>query len=255
MTRARRAVHLFAVALQLLTRIPVRVRGYDENDLRAARAFFPLVGIVVAAIGVAARAGTGWLLGTPPATVIAVAAMVAATGAFHEDGLADSADGLWGGHDPERRLAIMHDSRVGTYGVIALVLTMLLRVALLVPLDVEHFARAVLAGHVLGRSAGVVLSATVPPASDQGLGAKAAAPPGAPTWLMIALCSATAAVIASPVFAVLPVVVALAVIAVVHRIASAKLGGVTGDLLGAVNQLTELSVLTSFAALATHGLV
>src|SRR5687767_13396010 len=108
----REQLRLLAVAVQFLTRLPVPSIPVDDSDLRRASMYFPVVGIPVAAVGVGVRSGTEWALGTAAATVLAVTAMVAVTGAFHEDGLADSVDGIWGGWTPERRIEIMRDSRL-----------------------------------------------------------------------------------------------------------------------------------------------
>ncbi|HVM19025.1 MAG TPA: adenosylcobinamide-GDP ribazoletransferase, partial [Egibacteraceae bacterium] len=153
-------LRLLAVAVQFLTRFPVPAIRVDDGDLRRASAAFPLVGVFVAAVGIAVRAAAEPLWGPLPATVTAVLAMVAATGAFHEDGLADAVDGIWGGWDPEQRVAIMRDSRIGTYGTVAVVGNLGLRVALLAPLRLGVFVTAVLCGHVLGRAAGLVMAAS-----------------------------------------------------------------------------------------------
>ncbi|HEX8927721.1 MAG TPA: adenosylcobinamide-GDP ribazoletransferase, partial [Actinomycetota bacterium] len=134
------------------------------EDLRRASALFPLVGLGVAGVGVAARAAVAPLWGTTVATVAAVVAMVLATGAFHEDGLADTADGLWGGWTPAERLAIMRDSRIGTYGTVALIAAFSLRLALLLPLGLADFARALACAHVLARASSLLLAHLLPAA-------------------------------------------------------------------------------------------
>lgn len=183
-TGPRRWAHLAAVAMQFLTRIPVRLTSVSDDDLRGSQAFFPLVGAVVAAVGIAVRAGLQPLVGAAPATVAAVAAAVVVTGAFHEDGLADTADGLWGGWTPERRIEIMRDSRVGTYGAVTLIASLLYQVMLLAQLPLATFATVMLAGHVIGRAAGVALAASLAPVSDQRLGAKVAGRGGTATAVL-----------------------------------------------------------------------
>ncbi len=237
-----------AVALQLLTRIPVRLATVTDLDLRRSCVFFPAVGLVVAAAGVLTRYAMAGPLGRPAATVLAVAVMVVITGAFHEDGLADSADGLWGGWTPERRIEIMRDSRLGTYGGAALCLSLLLRVALLAPLTLEVFAAAVVAGHVLGRAAGVLLAGVLPPVADQGLGAKVIGPRDAGTWVAVGLQSVAVAAWAVGRSLWLPLLVALLAVLFVRRLARRKLGGLTGDLLGAVNQVAHIGVMAAVVA-------
>lgn len=237
-----------AVAVQLLTRIPVRLATVTDADLRRSCVFFPAVGLIVAAAGVLTRWALAAPLGRTAATVLAVTVMVMITGAFHEDGLADSADGLWGGLTPERRVEIMRDSRLGTYGGAALCLSLLLRVALLGPLPLDVFAQAVVAGHVLGRAAGVLLAGTLPALADQGLGAKVIGPRGAGTWLAVGLQSVAVAVWAVGWSLWLPLAVALLAVALVRRTARRRLGGLTGDLLGAVNQVAHVGVMAAVVA-------
>src|ERR1051325_20845 len=122
----------FAIATAVLTRLPVGTAATEDGTIAAAGWAFPLVGA-----GVGAVAAIGFLLaellglGPAPAALLAVLAAVAVIGAFHEDGLADTADGLLGGHDRQQRREIMHDSRQGTYGVLAIVLSIGLRAAAL----------------------------------------------------------------------------------------------------------------------------
>ncbi len=160
------ALRLLLVAVGFLTRIPVPSTDVGADDLRRASAFFPLVGLGVAGVGVAARAGVEPIWGAGVGTIAAIAAMILVTGAFHEDGLADTADGLWGGRDPAARLAIIRDSRIGTYGTVALIIAIALRASLLLPLDLADFARAVACGHVLGRASPLLLARLLPAASD-----------------------------------------------------------------------------------------
>ena len=252
-TGPRRWAHLAAVAMQFLTRIPVRLTSVSDDDLRGSQAFFPLVGAVVAAVGIAVRAGLQPLVGAAPATVAAVAAAVVVTGAFHEDGLADTADGLWGGWTPERRIEIMRDSRVGTYGAVTLIASLLYQVMLLAQLPLATFATVMLAGHVIGRAAGVALAASLAPVSDQGLGAKVAGRGGTATAVLCSSAAVAAAVLAAGWWFWAPLVAGAVVIVATRALARAKLGGLTGDVLGAVTQATMLAVMTVLVALWRHG--
>jgi adenosylcobinamide-GDP ribazoletransferase len=193
------ALCLTAVAFQFLTRLPVPQIRVADGDLRRASAAFPLVGIVVAGIGIALRAGAGALWEPVVGTVAAVTAMVAVTGAFHEDGLADSADGLWGGWDPAQRIAIMRDSRIGTYGTVALLAVLALRVSLLAPLPLGPFAAAVLCGAVLGRASTLLLVRLLP-ASAAGSGAAVVGALGATATVVAVATVAVVLVLAAGVW-------------------------------------------------------
>lgn len=247
-------LRLTAVALQFLTRIPVPRVRVEDGDLRRAAAAFPLVGLVVAAVAIAVRAALAPWWGPATATVAAVVAATAVTGAFHEDGLADTVDGVWGGWDPAQRLAIMRDSRVGTYGVLALVGTFALRVVLLAPLPLLAFAQATVAGHVLGRASGLVLSATLP-ALAPGHGARVAGRPGVAGTAVAGATVAAALGVGLGRFAPVPLVAGLAVVGATRRLYRRRLGGVTGDTLGATNQLVDLVAVAAVVGLARAGLL
>lgn len=241
------------VAVQFLTRVPVPDPGFREEDLRRSTAAFPLVGALVGGVG-ALVAAVLWPVVTPVVAVLLLtAAEVAVTGAFHEDGLADTFDGLWGGWTVQRRIEIMRDSRLGTYGATALLLALALRVAALAGIGLERglggVVVATLCGHVLGRAAILVAVRLLPPADDGGSGARVADPLGP---LGLAVAGATTALVLGVglgVHAWVPVVVAVPVVAGATATWRAKLGGVTGDTLGATEQLVHLSTLLAVAGL------
>ena len=239
---------LAAVAVQFLTRLPVPAIRVDDGDLRRASMFFPAVGLLVAAVGVGVRAGAEWALGIPVATALALTAMVAVTGAFHEDGLADSADGIWGGWTPERRIEIMRDSRIGTYGVVALISTLAVRYALLVGFDLEGFARLALAGHVTGRAAGVAMASLLPAASDQGHGAKVAGPVGVGEAAVAGGTTIAVLILVAEVWFWAPLAAAAVSVAATRRLVRRRLEGLTGDVLGATNQLAHIAAMLALAA-------
>lgn len=240
-------LHLVAVAFQFLTRLPVRVTGFAPSDLRRCLGAFPLVGLAVAGMGTGVRLVGGAVFSPAVATVLAVLAMVAVTGAFHEDGLADAADGLWGGADAAGRLEIMRDSRLGTYGTVALVGALALRVGLLVDLPVADFARATVVGHVLGRSSTLVALRFGPPVtrgSAAGLsgGPTAGASTAAAAVVLVSLATALGW------WGLLPLVVGLLATVGAVTFARRRLGGLSGDVLGATNQVVHLTSMAAAVA-------
>jgi adenosylcobinamide-GDP ribazoletransferase len=246
------ALRLLAVAFQFLTRFPVPGIRVEDGDLRRASAAFPLVGVAVAAVGIAVRALCEPWWGPAPATVAAVGAMVAATGAFHEDGLADSADGLWGGWDPQQRVEIMRDSRIGTYGAAALILSLALKITLLAGLAFSAFAAAVLCGAVLGRASTLVLVRFLPAVSP-GTGASVV---GSLGLLGTSVAAVTVGVVLAATVGWWSPVVLLAcavAIAACRRLFRRRVGGLVGDALGAANQVTDVVAIAAVAALSTGG--
>jgi len=223
-----------------LTRLPLRMA--EPLSLAGAARAFPLVGALVGGIGALAfvlAAG----LGLPPivAALLAVTATIAATGALHEDGLADSADGIFSGAARERVLEIMRDSRIGTFGALALILSVGLRGAALP--QVPDAAAALIAVHALSRGWLPWLMRRDAPARAGGLAAGAGRPEAAAAlWaagLGLAVAVLALGLLAGLMAAALSGLCALGVATLARR----RLGGYTGDTLGAAQQAAETGAL------------
>ncbi|WP_047551847.1 adenosylcobinamide-GDP ribazoletransferase [Methylotenera sp. G11] len=150
------------LAVGFFTRIPVPVfEDFQEQELNHSAKYFPLVGILVGAAGAAMLVVAGWIFPANVAVLLSMATTIYMTGAFHEDGLADSADGLGGGWDRERILTIMQDSRLGTYGALALFLVLFAKFQLLSALPAQSLAYVLIAAHALSRLCAVYMMATL----------------------------------------------------------------------------------------------
>ena len=238
------------LALGLLTRLPVRLHdGQMDRGANAAWAF-PVVGVVVgglAALGALVAQGLG--LGPAVAAGVALVLSVLATGAMHEDGLADSADGLWGGWDRENRLKIMKDSQIGTYGVLALIFAVTLKWAALSSLlTAERGVIALLLGAVLSRAAMVYVMAKLPHARTDGLSARVGRPPR--DAVLVALLSAGAvALLLGWHHGVFAALIGWGLALGCAKIAKDRIGGQTGDILGATQMVVETGVFLTLLAL------
>lgn len=242
-------------AFVFFSRLPVGGFPYRASDWHWAPAHLPLVGAVVGA-GSAAVLALGGALGLGPLlrAVLAVAASVWLTGALHEDGLADSADGLGGGGDRERVLAIMKDSRIGSYGAIALGLALLARVAALSELPASAWF-ALVAVHVGARVAPVWLLCALPYVNDradaksQGLFRPRALHGAVALGWSLSVAMVAVALGGLPARAALAAVLApLVLVPLLASYFRRRVGGVTGDLLGAAEQLAEVAAWAALAA-------
>jgi adenosylcobinamide-GDP ribazoletransferase len=212
---------------------------------------YPIVGAAVGAISGAVYWFTHWL-SCPPAlaAICALAAMIIATGALHEDGLADFADGL-AGDTKERSLSIMRDHQIGTYGVIALVLSLAIRAtAIALIAEPATVIAALIAADAASRLSAVLIMAALPPARRDGMSASV----GRPTAGLAAVALGVTFVIA---WLLLPFGVALLLILsaivsamIIGRVALIRLGGQTGDVLGASSQICECLALILLVAAA-----
>ena len=169
--------------------------------------------------------------------------LVLITGCLHEDGLADTADGFGGGRTRNQILAILKDSRIGSYGATTLVLSLLTRYLLLESLPMEHFAGYVISSHVLCRWSSLPLSYFLPPAGEQdGQGARIAKLTSLASLIFGSVFSLAIVAFALRRSAVAPVLLAILIVALSGWLYDRKIGGVTGDCFGATNQLTEIAV-------------
>lgn len=240
------------LSIGFFTRLPTPLLADPPPFARAlwaAPVAGALVGLIVGLVLTAAMA-----LGLPAgaATALALATGMLVTGALHEDGLADVADGFGGGRDPAARLAIMRDSRIGTYGALALGISLLVRwsaLTALVHLPAAALVCACIAAHAASRALLPAFLAAVPAARGDGLGAGAAGVPGGAAATALAL--GAAGLLLSGAAVLLWGAAALAILFVLLRHLCLRLvGGQTGDVLGALQQAAEAAILVTIATLA-----
>lgn len=232
-------------AIALLSRIPVKAEF--DRSAKAAWAY-PLAGIAVSLIaGLITMIGLWIGLSAPVAAALWIGATIVLTGAMHEDGLADCADGFWGGFEKARRLEIMKDSQIGTYGVLALVLAIGLRWLLIAALiAADNWFWSLLAVETLSRAVMPLIMHALPHARSDGLSHAQGRPPldaaaiAAGIGIMLALlCLGWVAV-------KIAVLLAFAT-AAIAKLADIKIGGQTGDVLGASQQIAMIIALMTLA--------
>jgi adenosylcobinamide-GDP ribazoletransferase len=237
-------------AFTLLTRLPVsRFGGSGVSDLARGVWAFPVVGLVVGLLG-----GLGYWamhrLGAPAflAASWAFVAILLATGAFHEDGLADTADGFGGGGTRERKLEIMRDSRIGTYGAVAVGLSLLIRISALAALEQPRLVLvALIAAATVGRGAMIVPLTVLPPARSDGMAAGMRDIPRWSATLGLALAGLALLVCLPVGSAIVAALAALATCWALARLARSQIGGHSGDVLGATEVIVECVALTVLA--------
>ncbi len=233
---------LLLTAVQFLTRCPVPAWvGHSPAQLNQAVRYFPLVGLGVGSVGAVVLALAGQGLPALAAAALAVMATVLLTGAFHEDGLADTCDGLFGGWTREDALRIMKDSRLGTFGVAGLGLVMALKVSLLAD------PWALLAASACSRFMAVGVIAALPyvRASEEGARAKPVASGVGGTELAVAALCGLLPMALMGARAIPAVLLAAGFTLWMALWFRRRLGGYTGDGLGAVQQVTEVAILAA----------
>lgn len=240
----RRELEYFFGAIRFFTRLPVPGWvGHSAEALNHSARYFPAVGLLVGGIGALVYWLALHLWPQPVAVLLSMAATIYATGAFHEDGLSDTADGLGGGWEKARILEIMKDSRVGSYGVVALVLALLGKFVLLSSLESVLVPFALLGGHAVSRFCATTLLATMDYVrEDASSKAKPLATRMSSGAMMVALCFAIAPLAALPwLKAVVGITLAALATLWLARKFRRWLGGYTGDCLGATQQLAEIA--------------
>lgn len=245
----------FLLALGFFTRIPVpSFADFQESDLNHSAKYFPLIGIIVGLVAAASFALSVQFLPQTIAVLVSMASTIYLTGAFHEDGLADSADGLGGGRCREHILTIMQDSRIGTYGAVAIFLMLFAKFQLLSSLNSYLVPFALIAGHAFSRLSAVYIMASLAYTKPQG---KAKPLATQISWLDLSVANIFGLL---PFFAIIglllvnnhlvAIVVKFVLMTLIpvllswlwwrHKIHQC-LGGYTGDTLGAMQQIAELA--------------
>lgn len=238
----------FLGAVQFLTRVPVPAHPYREDSLARAVKFFPVVGLFIGG----SAAGVYLLLDPHLPKLVSAALvlvlLVGLTGCFHEDALADVADGFGGGWNREQVLTILHDSRIGSYGGAALVLSLVLRLLLLSSLARAQVFPVLISAHVLCRWTTLPLSYFLPPARETGSdggagqGARVANLATAATLIGGTLFSFLCAGLLLRTHALAPILATTLVTLLSGIYFKRRIGGVTGDCFGATNQVAEIAV-------------
>lgn len=227
-------------AVTFFTRIPISLNAFAESDLNKATRYFSLIGIFVGAVGALVFWLCDFLLPLEVAILLSMVATVLLTGAFHEDGLSDTVDGLGGGWNKERALTIMVDSRIGSYGAIALVLALLIKYQALSYQVVALMPISIIAGHALSRLCAVLVMFTQSYVKSEGK-----SKPLATRLSVFELTIATFFGLLPMAFLAMKYLFALVPVIIVWLWFSAKIqkriGGYTGDCLGAMQQLTEIA--------------
>jgi len=240
----RRELDYFLGALRFFTRLPVPAWvGHSAEALNQSARWFPAVGLVVGGIAALVYLAALQLWPQPVAVLLAMAATLYATGAFHEDGLSDTADGLGGGWDKMRILAIMKDSRVGSYGVVALWLGLSAKFVLLSMLDPALVPLALVAGHALSRGCSALLLATMDYVREDLLAKAKPLATRLSGGSLVLACVVALAPLALMPWAQAALGLLFALLATVWLAAKFRhwLGGYTGDCLGATQQVAEIA--------------
>lgn len=244
--------HDIWVAFSLLSRLPVPVDHARAGQRGAKAAWaYPIVGVAIGLIAgllatIVQKAG----IPNGMSAVIAIAAMVLLTGAMHEDGIADTADGM-GGDTFERKLAIMKDSHIGAFGAIALALSLLARYSGIASISGWHLILTLGAVGAVSRAAMVIPMHLLPAARVDGLSARNGKSSGTATLIAVGLALATSILLTGPFTGTALALAAIITAAPVYLYARKTLGGQTGDILGATQQFAEIGALAAAAIILT----
>ncbi len=239
----RRLARDFVVAFQFLTRLPMPRVAFEPGSLARSLVFFPVVGL---ALGAAAALLHSLILPHCSRLVAALAVLVALallTGGLHEDALADAADGFGGGRDREHILLILRDSRIGSFGALALIFSVLARLLLLSSVPLERVPAYLIAAETLSRWTSLPLSLLPSARAGEGLGTRLAQQASHITLISGSLLVGIIGTVALHSRIIAPALLTVAIAALSARFFLREIGGVTGDCFGATIQLTQVAVL------------
>ncbi|MCK5821385.1 MAG: adenosylcobinamide-GDP ribazoletransferase [Bacteroidales bacterium] len=248
-----RELKILFTAIMFYTRIPVpKGVGFSDDNLNKATRYFPLIGILVGGFGALAFMLSQTVLSNPIAILISMILTILLTGAFHEDGFADFCDGFGGGYTKEKILAIMKDSRIGVYGAIALILILLSKFMLLNEIRIDAIPIVFISAHAFSRLNPVLLIMTSSYVrQDETSKSKPVGNKISFTTLFVALIFGLAPLFLLPIAFIPFMLVTQALILLAFRqYIHKKIGGYTGDVLGALQQLSEIAYYLCFIVLS-----
>lgn len=241
----------FLLAVAFFTRLPVGNSTNHGMPLSNAVIYFPVVGAMIGLVASAVWSVASILLPAVLAAGMAIVAGILLTGALHEDGLADCADGLGGGTTRKKSLEIMRDSRIGSYGALALIVSIGLRWSALATLTIGDGVFALIAAHALSRTMILLPIAFTNYAREDGLGQSVSDGISASRFWLIGACTGIVVILAFGTAGLIAGSLALLTTGLFTLYLKSRIGGYTGDTLGAVQQIAEISMLLVFAGLAS----
>lgn len=250
----KRELKILFTAIMFYTRIPVpKGVGFSDENMNRSTRYFPLIGILVGGFGAAAFLLAQTVLSNPIAILISMILTILLTGAFHEDGFADFCDGFGGGYSKEKILAIMKDSRIGTYGAIALILILLSKFMLINDIRIDSIPIVFVSAHAFSRLNPVLLIMTSRYVrQDKTSKSKPVGKKISVTTLIIALIFGLAPLFLLPLmFIPFLIVIQILILLTFRLYTHNKIGGYTGDVLGALQQLSEIAYYLCFIVLST----
>jgi len=239
----KKQLRILFTSVMFYTRIPVpRRTGFSKENLNKATGYFPFVGIMVGAIGGTIYWAAQHILPVSVSVLLCMITTILITGAFHEDAISDFCDGFGGGYSQEQILNIMKDSRIGTYGAIGLIMVLLSRYVLLSNIETAKFLAVIIAGNALSRlNAVFVIFSSEYVRNDETSKSKPVGEKHGIFTLMLAIVFGLIPMIFIPFISTIIIISALIVTFLVFRWYIIKiLGGYTGDVLGAIQQISEL---------------
>ena len=243
----------FCEAIVFYTRLPGPAwAGKDPSKMVSANKYLPVIGLLVAMISALTLVAASRLFSTDISIVLAMTTSILLTGAFHEDGLADACDGFGGGYEREQIINIMRDSRIGTFGVIGLVGILTLKFLCLRELPLNQSILSLFISQSLSRLSALAMMHSLPYASDRG---KIKAATSTSSWrdLLLGVAVCVVPIFFMPQVAMMSALVVIVVFELGRRYFLRRLGGYTGDCLGAIQQITEICLLMGMVAQCKFG--
>lgn len=245
----KKQLNLFLLALSFYSQIPVkRSLDYSEENMNKSTRFFPLIGLIIGGVGAFVFWGTSFIFPVYLSAILAIGATVLTTGAFHEDGFTDFCDGFGGGYTPEKIIAIMKDSRIGTYGACGLLFMTLIRIGCISSIDTQFIPLVLITAHGFSRVMPVlVIFSTNYVRDDVTSKIKPIGKKGSTGDLITAIIFGSIGLLFFPwKFIPIIILVLLLITFIFRRYIIRKIGGYTGDCLGALQHICEVVFYLGF---------
>ncbi len=249
----RRQFNLFLHAIMFYSRIPTGKISYSEENQTQSIRFFPLIGIIVGAVGGGVFMVCSYILPQAVAAILSLVVMLLTTGALHEDGLSDFFDGFGGGYTKERILEIMKDSRVGVYGAIALIVLFLLKFVIYTSTDIKILPTVIIVANASSRFMVLVMMKSSVYVRIENSKSSHSKNPISSATLFVAFIFAAVPFVLMPWQIVLTIIPVYTIILILLRqYTQKKIGGFTGDVLGALQQLCEIGFYIVFLSIIPY---